>query len=433
MKFDDLLQLPHIWDILRTESRPILIYGTGNGADKILDVMAARGIPAAGVFASDGFVRSREFRGMYVMSYSKAIETFGENIVILAAFGSPRDEVLSFIDTLAARHTLYIPDVPLFAKDLEAELFTPEYAITHREQIERAAEAFADEAFEHEPFGGEASDDVAHTSESAELFWEILAYRITGKPEYLRRTEPFDTSVRTCLPQDIRRIIDGGAFTGDTARTFIGAFPYLTRIVCAEPDARTFRKLSAFAESDARVTAVNASLGAVTGTDIFSASASRASAVETQSRRSRRAEVRRLTVDLLAGHGGAGATNADGYDDPAGDTDAHGSGGSDINAGGTHAGPAASPASCCSDFFGATDWEDRLLVKLDVEGAERAALEGARQTITSERPALAIALYHRTADIFEIPLFLRSIHADYMLRLRRARCIPGWEMTLFAK
>lgn len=384
MKFDDLLLLPHIWDVLRGESRPILIYGTGNGADKIIDVMEHRHIRPSGVFASDGFVRCREFRGMHVMSYSQALEAFGEDIVILVAFGSPRDEVLSFIDALSRRHSLYIPDVPLFAHDLEAELFTPDYAISHREQIERAAAAF--------------------NAEGAELFWELLAYRITADPVYLRRTEDFDVSVRTCLPQDISRVIDGGAFNGDTARTFLGAFSSLTHVVCAEPDARTFRKLSAFAEADARVTAVNASLGAAPGSDSFSAAASRASAVEKQSRRSKCSEVRRLTVDLLCGY---------------------------LSTDGAVSGCAA-PAGY-SDIFGAAAGDGRLLIKLDVEGAELASLEGARQTIAAERPALAVSLYHRTADIFDIPLFLRSIHADYSFRLRRARCVPSWEITLFAE
>ncbi len=398
MKFDDLLQLPHIWDVLRAETRPILIYGTGNGADKILDVMAARGICAAGVFASDGFVRSRDFRGMHVTSYSQAIEDFGEDIVILAAFGSPRDEVLSFIDTLSARHTLYIPDVPLFANDLEAELFTPEYAIAHRDQIERAAEAF--------------------DPGSAELFLELLAYRITGGAGYLRRTQAFELSVRECLPADIVRVIDAGAFNGDTARTFIAAFPALERIVCAEPDARTFRRLAEFAATDRRVIALNASVGDTPGTDSFSASASRASAVERQSRRSRSTEVPRLTVDLLAG-----------YADTERDTVSY----TDICEGAANKHSANPDAARLSESFGTAGGDGRLLIKLDVEGAERASLEGARKTIAAERPAMAVSLYHRTADIFEIPLFLRSIHADYRLSLRRARCIPGWEITLFAE
>ena len=94
MDFEKLTSLPFMWDVLAAERRPILLYGTGNGADKILDEMTRRGIPCAGVFASDGFVRERDFRGMRVTSYSDAIGRFGEDIVILVAFGSSREDVL---------------------------------------------------------------------------------------------------------------------------------------------------------------------------------------------------------------------------------------------------------------------------------------------------------------------------------------------------
>lgn len=364
MNFENIVSLPPIWDTLRRETRPILLYGTGNGADKILDVMERRKIPCAGVFASDGFVRNREFRGMPVLSYSDALRRFGEDIVILVAFGSPRGEVLDFVDTLSRRHTLFIPDVPLFCDDLEKELFTPEYAQGHREQILCAAELFDDE-------------------ESRELYYETLAYRITGESAYLRRTEPFERSLRDCLPQDVENIIDGGAFTGDTAREFLAAFPSVGSVVCVEPDERSFRRLFAFAESDSRVSAVNAALGESDGTNEFRASGSRASASFVQNRRQKTVAVRRVTVDGVA------------------------------------------------RSHGIFDSSGRSLLKLDVEGSENAAIAGAREFIAERRPALAVALYHRTEDIFALPAAIAGINPGYRFRLRRARCIPAWELTLF--
>ena len=391
MTFDDLLRLMPLWERLADERRPILLYGTGNGADKILDIMARRSIPCAGVFASDGFIRERDFRGMRVTSYSDAVERFGGDAVILVAFGSPRDEVLSFIDALSARHTVFVPDVPLFCDDLDGELFTREYALAHRAEIERAASLFADDG-------------------SRELFWETLAYRLTGEAKYLSRTEAFAASVASCLPRDVSRVIDGGAFTGDTAKLFASVFPEARRIVCAEPDARTFRRLEDFAATDERVTALNVSLGASVGTDAFASSASRASATEAQNRRQRTVEVRRVTVDLLTGRGGSGDEPE--YGAAAGEGRLLAVNGCD--------------ASVCSERC-----QGKLLLKLDVEGAERAALEGARLTLEAERPALAVALYHRTADIFALPLLLAGYYPEGGFRLRRARCLPGWELTLF--
>lgn len=46
------------------------------------------------------------------------------------------------------------------------------------------------------------------------------------------------------------------------------------------------------------------------------------------------------------------------------------------------------------------------LVKMDIEGAELAALRGARNTISRFTPKLHICAYHRTGDLLAIPEFL---------------------------
>lgn len=48
------------------------------------------------------------------------------------------------------------------------------------------------------------------------------------------------------------------------------------------------------------------------------------------------------------------------------------------------------------------------LIKLDVEGAELAALVGAERTIRAHRPKLQISIYHRPADLYELPELLRQ-------------------------
>ncbi len=53
------------------------------------------------------------------------------------------------------------------------------------------------------------------------------------------------------------------------------------------------------------------------------------------------------------------------------------------------------------------------LIKLDIEGGERLALQGARETIRSFRPQLAVCLYHSKTDFVEIPLFLKQLVPDY--------------------
>jgi len=56
-------------------------------------------------------------------------------------------------------------------------------------------------------------------------------------------------------------------------------------------------------------------------------------------------------------------------------------------------------------------------IKLDVEGSEKKAILGAEQTIRKHRPMLAIAVYHRPEDLWEIPLILSTLQ-DYKFYLR---------------
>ena len=74
MRIRDLDIREDLWEYLAHAQKPILLYGMGNGADKILDVCHARGIEIADTFASDGFVRGHSFHGKTVLSYSAAKE-----------------------------------------------------------------------------------------------------------------------------------------------------------------------------------------------------------------------------------------------------------------------------------------------------------------------------------------------------------------------
>ena len=62
--------------------------------------------------------------------------------------------------------------------------------------------------------------------------------------------------------------------------------------------------------------------------------------------------------------------------------------------------------------------EKATFIKLDVEGAELNALMGAEQTIRNYHPKLAICVYHKPEDIWEIPAYILSLHDDYKFYLR---------------
>ena len=56
-------------------------------------------------------------------------------------------------------------------------------------------------------------------------------------------------------------------------------------------------------------------------------------------------------------------------------------------------------------------------IKLDIEGAELAALTGARETLRRDRPRLAVSIYHRPEDWTTIPRFLDDLGVGYQFSL----------------
>ncbi len=70
-------------------------------------------------------------------------------------------------------------------------------------------------------------------------------------------------------------------------------------------------------------------------------------------------------------------------------------------------------------------------LKFDVEGAEADALQGARELIASDAPALAVSVYHRTEDLWELPLWVQRLNPGYRQFLRR-HVNEFWDVVLYA-
>ena len=147
-----------LWDRLARETRPIVVYGMGNGADKLFDRLAEYGVLPQNIFASDGFVRGHSFRGMRVMSFSEIKETYSD-FVILLSFASNREEVLAMLKDIDSSYEMYVPDMPVAGVE---EYFDKAFYNAHYDEILAAYKALSDES-------------------SRDAFAAVINYKLSGK------------------------------------------------------------------------------------------------------------------------------------------------------------------------------------------------------------------------------------------------------------
>lgn len=69
-----------------------------------------------------------------------------------------------------------------------------------------------------------------------------------------------------------------------------------------------------------------------------------------------------------------------------------------------------------------------VIVKMDIEGTELKALQGAKKLIAEMSPILVICVYHKPEDIIELPQFVLNLDINYSIYLRRY--FPGFRDTV---
>lgn len=246
-----------LWQYLKTAQKPIVLYGMGNGADKIIKVLEQNGISFEGVFASDGFQREKLFHGKKIESYADLKKRFGEMIVLLC-FGSARPEVIENVKRISLEQELYAPEVPVIG----GGLFDLEYYQSRKEEFDLIYSHLADQ-------------------KSKETFLNVIKYKISGKLDYLfncevTEDEPYSSFL---APRENECFLDLGAYNGDTALEFARKNPDYEKIIAVEPDKKTFKKLVRNTENIKNITNLNLCVSDFTGVGHFCMNAGRNSVI----------------------------------------------------------------------------------------------------------------------------------------------------------
>ena len=340
-----------LWTYLKQQRSPVVLYGTGNGADKIMAVLEERGIPVSGIFASPGFVRDRKFHDIQVESFEACFNRFGKDMIVLMCFGSSRPEVLDFADNIADKCEFYAPDVPVYGTNL----FDKEFCAKHEGEINIVRGLLADEL-------------------SRKTYDCIINARLTGKTSYLKLCEVSQEEADSVLPADRKGLfLDLGAYDGDTVMRYSSLMQNLTGFIAVEPDRRNMRKLKENTCLINNIEYVQAFISDKEGTADVSRNIGRGTSLDKEGS----SEVQTVTIDgLIKGR-------------------------------------------------------QTAFIKFDVEGAEAAAIDGGAQTIAEEKPLMNIACYHRSEDIFELPLKVLKLNHGYKVYMRHTPSIPAWDTCFY--
>ncbi len=358
MNFSDKIPTEDLWTYLACTDKTVVMYGMGNGADKILAVCEKYGIAVSDFFASDGFVRGHSFHGKAVLSYSDIKAKYGrENIIVLLSFGSSLPNVLELFKTVNAECEMYAPDVPVAGESL----FTLDFFREHESEILSVLDMLEDDT-------------------SKRIYQNVILYKLSGRLDYLWESECQKSESYALLgAKNFKVCADLGAYNGDTLRELLDICISPEKIYAFEPDAKNFKKLDAFCKDyigNCALFPINAAAWSENRTLAFGGEGNRNSGIFAPPKTAKTIEISALSLDGVL-----------------------------LN-------------------------EKTDYIKYDVEGAEREAILGSANTIKRHRPALLVSAYHRSEDIFALPLLIKKINPDYKLYYHRYPYVPAWDLNL---
>ncbi len=217
-----------VWHRLQRETRPIVVYGTGNGADKLFFQFERYGISVSDIFVSDAFYRGQEFRGYTCLRYQDIKAKYDDCIIVLA-FAVFRPDMMQIIEDIRKDYEVLAPEMPVFGEFF----FTQESLDQYRSRIEETETLFADDL-------------------SRAVYQDLINYRMSGKLSYLDTctTEREEVFQNIFSLHDHETYVDLGAYRGDTIEEFLSLTnSYFEKIYAVEPDAKNFRKLEEYLET----------------------------------------------------------------------------------------------------------------------------------------------------------------------------------------
>ena len=378
------------FDEIAGKQRRVVIFGAGRLGRKILAGLAGTDLEPIAFADNNPDLWGKVVNGLPVVSPSDAKTKYSTEATFVVAIWHPSQAplisaLLKQVHGLGCRVAAFPvlfwrhPDrfLPYFFWDLPSQL------------LQKSAELVAAFAL--------ADDDASRRAFAAQVQLRLHAdFDRAGTPAPGAQYFPglFSISADECF-------VDCGAYTGDTIQAFLAQTNHAFRKVIAfEADPSVMPRLENFMKDvGSRGIIHKVAVGAINGKVYFSGD----------------------------GIGGGRVT---------GDTPATLGKSSPVH---THRCWTCSSHDCplhnvevpCVRLDDALAKERVSFIKMDIEGAELQALEGARGIIKRDRPVLAVCGYHMPDHLFRVPLFLKTLGPCSLLFLR-PHCADGLDSVWYS-
>lgn len=355
----DQPRVPAPW----TDGKAVAIYGGGSFGRSLCQALLDQNIPVT-CLIDRGAQPNQTWRGLKVLHPDSISGSQWGSLTVIVGIHNPGAPVATIVSELTSRGCLRVLS-PISALSHLGSSFGNRYWLVapnyYRpfESLVLAARKLL------EP-------------ESLLLFDAVMAQRLTGDysllPAPTHGIDDYAPKDVFHLPEPVR-LVDGGAFDGDTIRALLDRNIPIESIAGFEPDPANFAKLAQWISTHPELEAALWPCG------VYSHASQ---------------------LRFSAGEGEASALSPNGQ----------------------------STIQCVALDEALPSFRPTFL-KLDVEGAEPAALMGARRMIQQHRPFISAGLYHHPAHIWQVPLLVKELCASYRLHLR-LHAENGFELRLYA-
>lgn len=332
----------------------IVLWGAGFAFEDCVDSIGREHIKA--VFDNDESKWGKEIAGFEIKSPKTDFEQYvdEETAIVISTNGYESEIATGLIKEKG------VQERQLFSNSnsvVETYRYKPETILQNMERIYKVKELLADEA-------------------SKVYYMNFIKACLTRNPLYLQNnpcstdTYEYTTASKVIGFDGIKVILDCGAYNGDTARLFMEKTKNNCEIYCFEPVVENYHELQSWI-TEAGLTnihAIHSGVGNAKYTDqVFSTEEKTTKAAVGGNRfQSDAPIISEIQVDTLDNM----------------------------------------VPEVPVDY-----------IKMDIEGAEMSALEGAKNTIVKNNPQMLISAYHKIEDMWEIPEFVLQLNKNYEVYL----------------